>query len=126
MAARWTAIALGGAVGALLRFFVSTWIQRRVGSEFPAGTLVVNMAGCFLIGLATGLIESRAWFTPDVRLFLLTGFLGSFTTYSTFALDSYTLAREGAGMSAVGNVLLHLGVGAVALLGGIALARLGA
>ncbi len=85
----------GGFVGAVLRFFVSTWVQARSGSiTYPFGTLSVNMIGCLLIGFLSALAESRSFFSPELRGFLLAGLLGAFTTFSTFSNDTLQLLRE--------------------------------
>ena len=80
----------GGFIGAVFRYAMSGVVQRHAGlSTFPFGTLAVNMLGCFLIGAAVGLADSRQLFGPEFRLFALIGLLGGFTTYSTFGYESY-------------------------------------
>ncbi len=93
----WLWVGFGGFLGAILRYGASGTIQRLApaGAHFPLGTLGVNVIGSFLIGLLSGLAESRGLFGPDARLFLLMGLLGSFTTFSTFSLESLQLARGG-------------------------------
>ncbi|CAK8713522.1 Fluoride-specific ion channel FluC [Candidatus Electronema halotolerans] len=86
----------GGFVGAVLRFFVSTWVQARSGSiAYPFGTLSVNMIGCLLIGFLSALAENRSLFSAELRGFLLAGLLGAFTTFSTFSNDTLNLLRDG-------------------------------
>lgn len=117
-------VGTGGFVGAVLRFGVSGAVQRSAGfSSFPYGTLVVNVAGCLVIGLLSGLAESRQVLTPEARLLLLIGVLGSFTTFSTFGYETLTLLRDGALLRAVANVMLHVGLGLGAAWGGLALSR---
>jgi CrcB protein len=98
-------IGLGGIVGANLRFAVSGWAAAKFGTGFPYGTLIVNLAGCFVIGLLLGILTSRFPGQTDVKLLAVTGFLGAETTYSTFAYESAILIREGAYGAALRNVL---------------------
>jgi CrcB protein len=106
------AVGAGGAVGAVLRFLVSGWVHRLAGfSAFPWGTLAVNAAGCLAIGLLGGLADVRQIFTPPQRLFLLIGLLGGFTTFSTFAYESYALARSAEFFQAGLNVALQVVLG---------------
>lgn len=108
-------VGLGGFVGATARHVASGWVHRAVGTGFPWGTFVVNVAGCLLIGLMSGLGEARGLLRPELRAFLLVGLLGGFTTFSTFAYESLALGRGGH----TGGLLLNvggqvlLGIGAV-------------
>lgn len=116
-------IALGGAVGALARYGVSGWVQTLSGSTFPLGTLAVNVLGSFLLGLTLPLFENLAW-SAEVRTMVTMGFLGAFTTYSTFSYEAVVLLEGGEwgrGGAYMGGTLL-LGIGG--LLGGMALASL--
>ena len=89
-------IGLGGFTGAVLRYLVSGWIQNRSGSiDFPYGTAAVNLAGCFVIGALSYLVEARSFFSVEIRMFLLVGLLGSFTTFSTFGNETLNLLRSG-------------------------------
>ncbi len=111
-------VGLGGFVGSVLRYLVSGWVQRLSGTTlFPYGTLGVNVLGCLLIGLLGGWADNVAPFSPPVRLFLLLGLLGGFTTYSTFSYESMALLRDRQTLAAFAHVGLHLvlGFGAVAL-----------
>jgi len=104
------AIGLGGFLGAVSRYLLSTWVQR-LGS-FPFGTLAVNVLGCFAIGMLWALAREREEFSPNVQAFLAVGFLGSFTTFSTFGLESLNLLRNDhlaqVGASIIANVTLGL------------------
>jgi fluoride exporter len=110
-------VGLGGGLGAMLRFAVGHWGGKLWGFDFPYGTLLINVLGCFLMGV---LIESfaRVWQpTPAMRLFLTAGVLGGFTTFSTFSLDALTLWQRGeegaAALYVMASVSLSLmGVGA--------------
>lgn len=88
-------IGVGGFTGAVLRFLVSSWVQNRSGSiVFPFGTMAVNMIGCLIIGFLTYLVETRSFFSVEVRSFVLIGLLGAFTTFSTFGNETLGLIRE--------------------------------
>ncbi len=107
---RLAAIAAGGSLGALARFAVSRWTQARTGGLFPWGTLVINLTGCFGIGLLFGFFENIV-VSPSVRAFLLIGFLGAFTTFSTYSIETINLLRDGEIRLAVFTVLLNNGLG---------------
>ncbi len=89
------AIASGGALGALGRFWVSTGVYRVLGRDFPWGTLAVNTLGSFLMGLLFALFIDRLAAGPEVRAAVLVGFLGAFTTFSTFSIETLALIEEG-------------------------------
>jgi CrcB protein len=106
-------VATGGAAGSVLRYAVSDWVQRVFGSGLPWGTFVVNLSGCFLMGLLAGAFQQRFLVSPEVRVLLLVGVLGGYTTFSAFALETLRLAQGGAfvaaGVNALGSPLLALG-----------------
>ncbi len=111
-------VGLGGFVGSILRYLVSGWVQKLSDTAlFPYGTLSVNVIGCLAIGLLGGWADNTELFSPPVRLFLLLGLLGGFTTYSTFGYETVALLRDRQALAALGYVGLHLlgGFGAVAL-----------
>lgn len=128
-------VALGGAVGALLRWAVAAGVERLVtrsrtplvdlmeGTRFPWGILAVNLLGCFAIGLIYGLAETRDWLSNATRWLILVGFLGSFTTFSTFGWNSFELMREGQFLIALANVMASVVVGLVLVWVGYSLAR---
>lgn len=87
-------IALGGAIGAILRFLVSGLTVKFTGADYPWGTIAVNLIGCFLIGIAWGFF-SNLESDRRLELFVFTGFLGAFTTFSTFAIENFHLYRNG-------------------------------
>lgn len=121
-------VAGGGAAGSVLRYLVSGVAQRMLVpgagtlDTFPAGTLVVNVTGSLLIGLLAGLAESRAVFGPEVRLLLVTGFLGGYTTFSAFSLETLLLLRAGQTATAFAAVGLQVLLGVAAAWAGFALA----
>ncbi len=92
---RLLAVGLGGLGGTLCRYLLSGWVARRHGESFPAGTLVVNLTGCLLIGFLYHLLEERLLIDPILRTGILIGFLGAFTTFSSYGLQTFTLLRDG-------------------------------
>jgi CrcB protein len=110
-------VAAGSAVGGLARFIVSGLVARAVGETFPWGTMTVNVTGAFLIGVVSVLAESLHYLDrPEAWPLLVTGMLGSYTTVSSFSLQTLSLARDGQMFRAFGNVLLSL----LLCLGGVA------
>ena len=101
----WLAIAAGGAIGSLLRHVTSVAWARFFGQPTPYATFTVNMVGSFVIGFLAGLIAAnRVSMTPTIRVFIFVGILGGFTTFSTYMLDSLTLAQTGQRNAAFLNV----------------------
>ncbi len=88
-------IAFAGGIGAVARYSTSGLAHRWFGSSFPWGTLTVNLIGCFLFGLVWSLCEDRLLLSSQTRLIVLTGFMGAFTTFSTFAFETSALLRDG-------------------------------
>lgn len=114
---------LAGGVGALSRYGLAGLAQRWSGSGFPVGTFTVNVLGCFLFGLVWGLLEGRLGLAPQLRLIVLTGFMGSFTTFSTFVFESVNLMQSGQWGWLVLNIVGQNVVGVLLLMGGLAAAR---
>ncbi|PDT90510.1 fluoride efflux transporter CrcB [Bradyrhizobium sp. Y36] len=106
------AIMIGSVLGGCARYFVSGAIARRLGETFPWGTMTINVTGAFLIGIFGALAThpGSAFAAPDPWLFAVTGFLGCYTTVSSFSLQTLTLARSGEPMHAFGNVVLSVGL----------------
>ena len=121
--ARFVLVCVGGAVGTGARYLLSVWIARMAGTGFPAGTLLVNVSGSFLLGLVMQLSLSTQLITADSRLIIGTGVLGGFTTYSTFNYETLALLREGAWDVAVLNAAATLAGCLVAGALGIAAVR---
>ncbi|MBO6794160.1 MAG: fluoride efflux transporter CrcB [Balneolaceae bacterium] len=98
------AIGSGGFIGAVSRYLLSTFVQNQVKPEqFPIGIFVVNIIGCLLIGFLAGLFELKEWMNVELRLFVFVGLLGGFTTFSTFANDTFLLGKEGEMLAALLN-----------------------
>lgn len=116
-------IGVGGIVGANLRYAVSGWAAARFGTGFPYGTLIVNLAGCFVIGLFLGIVTARFPDQTDARLLVATGFLGAETTFSTFAYESVMLIRDGTYGAALRNLLGSTALGLACTAAGLALAN---
>ena len=114
----------GGALGSVSRYLVASWAATTWGPDFPRGTLIVNVVGSFLISVVMGLSLETAAISPPARLFLTTGIMGGFTTYSSFNYETLHLLEEGL----VGRALLNMGITLTACLAsgalGLALARL--
>ena len=117
------AIAAGGALGAVARHQVSAKVMHLVGSGFPWGTVFVNVLGSFLMGVLIEMMAQRMNIGMELRAFLTVGFLGAFTTFSTFSLNFVTLFERGAGMAALGYALISVVLAISALFAGLALTR---
>ena len=99
------AIMIGGAMGAAMRYLVSNGVYSLLGRDFPYGTLAVNVIGSFLMGILTVLLVERGDVDPLLKLAILVGFLGAFTTFSTFSMDTLALIEKGALMVAFFNMM---------------------
>jgi CrcB protein len=117
-------LAAAGAAGALCRYGLAGLVQSGLGARFPWGTLAVNLVGCFVAGVLFGLFESRWALSGEARVIVFIGFLGAFTTFSGFMLETAELARDAQWLSAAGNVVLQNVLGAVVLYGGLVTSRL--
>lgn len=119
----WLWLALGGGLGAVARYALTAWVDGRLAMAFPAGTLAVNAAGCFAIGIVATLADEGDVLTPAARLFLVSGLLGGFTTFSAFGLDTVRLVEDGRTLAAVGNALGSVVLGVLAVAAGMTLTR---
>lgn len=117
-------VGLGGFLGTNARYLVANWIGGRYGTSFPYGTLVINVSGSFIIGLFLILITERFLVHPNWRLFFSVGFLGGYTTFSTFSFESLVLILSGAWFPGLINLIGSVVLGLGATLCGMALARL--
>jgi CrcB protein len=118
------AVAGGGSVGATLRYLTTLVGTRAFGTRFPVGTVAVNLVGCLLAGLLVGLVERRLVLSPTVELLVFTGFLGAFTTLSTFSIETLALFRNGSWGLAALNVVLNTVLGIAMVVVGMFAARL--
>ena len=118
-------VALGGAIGSVSRFKLSGYIlHHTIDWRFPAGTFAVNVLGCLVAGLLAGLAEKYDYLSPDARIFIFTGILGGFTTFSAFGLEKMFLIKRGELMVASANVILSVIAGLIALWIGFGLSAL--
>ncbi len=117
------AVGLGGFVGAVSRFWVSGLAQR-MSDRFPLGTLSVNLLGSFILGLLATLFLEKVIVGQELRLFLLVGLLGAFTTYSTFSLETLNLLRSGEWLFAGFNIVLNVMGALIAVWAGVSIAKL--
>ena len=117
------ALALAGAVGTLARYFMASWVQNLTGSDFPWSTWGVNILGCFLFGLVWTLCEERAYFSSEIRFIILVGFMGAFTTFSTYIFETAQLARNAEWLRLAANLAGQNVLGFTGLLLGMALGR---
>lgn len=117
-------IGFGGVIGSIMRYWLSGVTQDLAPrSVFPVGTLAVNVLGCLAIGFLAELADARGVLAPDTRAFLIVGILGSFTTFSAFANETFSAIRDGSLGLALANVVLSVGVCLVAVWGGRTLAH---
>ncbi len=100
-------VMIGGSLGALCRYGISLTASKLLLTRFPMGTLLANLGGCFLIGMAFALSERTQILSPSARLFFMTGFLGSLTTFSTYALETIQSIRSGSNSIAVVNFMIN-------------------
>jgi fluoride exporter len=117
-------LCVAGAAGTLARFFLAGIVQRLHPYDFPWGTLAVNALGCLLFGIVWSLAEGRGVISPQTRAIILVGFMGAFTTFSTFAFETSQLMHRGEMLAAGGNLLLSNVLCIVLVFAGIALGRL--
>ncbi len=117
-------IGLAGAAGAISRYGLGLWAQRQWGSNFAFGTLLVNVLGCLVLGFILELDSQSDWVNTSARLFLAVGFLGAFTTFSTFGFETLKYLQEGSHSLAFLNIAANLVLGLLAVWLGWILARL--
>lgn len=120
---KYLVVGVGGFVGANARFIVGTWVGQRWGTEFPVGTFVINVTGCFILGAFQALSLRLAW-SDQWRLLIAIGFVGAYTTFSTFEYESFQLVSQGASAKALLNVGGSVVVGFLAAYAGVVAARL--
>jgi len=116
-------IGVAGFAGAVSRYSVEGWVSQRTRGAFPWGTLVINVSGCFVLGFLFTLLTDRFLPHPTVRSALTIGFLGAYTTFSTFAFETMRLAEDGARLLAATNVVAGVVAGLAAVYAGVWLGR---
>jgi CrcB protein len=123
-ATTWLAVAAGGAIGSLARFWLAAAMTALTGPRFPWGTLLINVAGSAIIGIvaAVTLHPARIAMHPDLRVFLMVGICGGFTTFSAFSLQTLELVRSGHWLEVAGNIVLSVVLCLAAVWAGYALA----
>jgi fluoride exporter len=116
------AVGMAGSLGSMLRYFVATTCGRYFGSAFPVGTFVINITGSFVLGWFLVVVQGRDVISDTMRVAVAVGFVGAYTTFSTFCLESSALLESGSGVKALANMLGSLICGLIAVRLGIALA----
>jgi fluoride exporter len=117
-------IALGGAIGAIARYQLAAAVQARIPMGFPLGTFVVNVTGCLVMGVAMTLLTERLVVHPNWRFLIPIGFIGAYTTFSTFEYETFRAISEGSWLIGLGNILASVVVGYAALWLGVVAARI--
>lgn len=112
---KWICLILGGLSGTLARYSISGITYKALGTNFPHGTFIVNMVGCFLLGFLAALSESKFMLSPNTKLLLMVGFCGAFTTFSTFMLETTYLMKHGENLQAFLNIFLSVVIGFLVL-----------
>jgi fluoride exporter len=111
-------VGVGGFLGSVLRFWLGSFIGGRLGARFPYGTFVINVTGSFLIGMIVTVLAAKAHWSPNWRYLILIGFIGGYTTFSTFEFETLRLAQHGQMLMAILNVTLSVVVGFVGVWAG--------
>ncbi|HXG17649.1 MAG TPA: fluoride efflux transporter CrcB [Methylomirabilota bacterium] len=117
-------IGLGGFLGANARYVVANWAAQRFGALFPYGTFIINMSGSFILAFFLAYLQERAFIHPHYRLFFAVGFLGAYTTFSTFTYESLRLVQEGSIWLALVNLMGSVVVGMIGAFFGFVLGGL--
>jgi CrcB protein len=116
-------VGLGGFAGAVARFWLGTYISNRLGTRFPYGTFVINISGSFLVGLIATILANKTHLNANWRYLIPIGFIGAYTTFSTFELETFQSLSEGASLIAFLNVCLSVLVGFIAVWLGVIAGR---
>ena len=107
----WISLAIGGALGTVGRYAVCGVVHQVYGTQFPSGTLVVNILGCLFLGFLASITDEKFILSPQAKLFLMVGFCGAFTTFSTFIFETSNLMKTGESLRAFVNVITSVTVG---------------
>lgn len=116
-------IALGGSAGAIARYWVGSYIGNRMGARFPYGTLAINVSGSFVIGLVMTLLSERTHLSRNWVYLVPIGFIGAYTTFSTFELETFRLIQDGQAISALSNIVLSVVIGFLMVWAGVMAGR---
>ncbi|HYM92750.1 MAG TPA: fluoride efflux transporter CrcB [Chitinophagaceae bacterium] len=117
-------IGLGGGVGSIARYLCQKWFAENIQHPFPWGTFVVNILGCFLIGLIYAMAEKTTLLSPQTRLLLITGLCGGFTTFSTFAFENMNMLRSGDSLYVLLYIVASVVLGIAAVFAAIGLIKI--
>ncbi len=113
---------IGGGLGSLVRFLLGKWVNSFHNSNFPFGTFIINIVACFVLGFIIGLADQKQILSPAIRLFLVVGFCGGFSTFSAFSSETLTLIQQGQNSTMLLYVLLSVVVCLIATFGGLLIA----
>lgn len=114
-------VGIGGFLGAIMRYLLGGWVAARWGASFPWGTLVINVTGSFILGFFLTFAQDRPWVHPSARLMFAVGFVGAYTTFSTYTYESIRLIMDGQFALAALNIVGSVVVGLMAVFAGVAL-----
>ena len=117
-------LVIGGAAGTIARYLLAGFVYRITGTTFPYGTLIVNVSGCFILGVLATFADKKFLLGPDARLLLMIGFCGAFTTFSTLIFESDNLIRSGQALRAFTNIFVSVILGFILFRAGSLLAEI--
>ena len=117
-------IGIGGFLGANARYLVAGWAAQRFGTTFPYGTFIINVSGSFILGLFLVFVQERTFIHPNYRLFFAVGFLGAYTTFSTFTYESLRLVQDGSILLGLTNIFASVVIGLLGVVLGVVLGGL--